>query len=214
MRGLYAIVDVQALGARQLDVERFAEALLETPIAAMQLRDKRLDSRDTLRLLASLAKRCRQAGVPLFGNDRADLAALAGCDGVHVGQRDLPAATARRVLQAVSGGGKVGVSVHNHAELASSVGEQPDYLAFGPVFGTASKKRPDPTIGLDGLAALVGAAPKLPFVAIGGIDRSNASAVAQHCACGAVIAALLPKHDDYREVAERAAELHQLLSGS
>src|SRR3954468_1471063 len=92
MRGLYAIVDIEALERRGagLDPVRFAEAVLSVHPAAMQLRDKRGGARRTLSLLRAIAPLAGRAGVPLFANDRPDLALLAGGDGVHVGQDDVP----------------------------------------------------------------------------------------------------------------------------
>lgn len=215
MRGLYAIVDTEALASRGLEPLTFAKAILETRVAAIQLRDKGSDSRRTLRLLEQLAPMCRSRHVPLFANDRADLAALAGCDGVHLGQEDLPASAARNVMEKLRPGATVGVSVHNPEELRRSLNEAPDYLAFGPVFATRTKSLVHPPLGLDGLAQLQAMAPQLPQVAIGGIHTDNASALAKLCPCGAVIGQLLPHSGGgYREVATRAATLHRQLAGA
>lgn len=214
MRGLYAIVDVASLGRARLEPLPFAEAVLSARPAALQLRDKacRRGGRATLELLRALAPMCRARGVPLFANDRADLAMLAGCDGVHVGQHDLAGSLAREVL-ARGSGGLVGISAHTPDEVETALAERPDYVALGPVFGTTSKQDPDPTIGLDGLARLAERvrAAGLWTVAIGGLDLTRAAAVAQASPCGAVIGALLEA--DYAAVAERARRLHALLSG-
>src|SRR5579883_2868346 len=90
MRGLYAIADLAALAARRIDPLAFADAVLAARPAALQLRAKEAPPRDTLALLRALAPRCHGAGVPLVANDRPDLAVLAGCDAVHVGQDDMP----------------------------------------------------------------------------------------------------------------------------
>lgn len=219
MRGLYAIIDVASLAHLQLDVLPFAEAVLQAQPAALQLRDKRHNARATLALLQQLAPLCRRYGVPLFANDRADLAALAGCDGVHVGQDDLPPVHARAVANAFGRRALVGLSIHNLAQLEEAEDIPLDYLAFGPVFDTQSKARPDPTLGLDGLAALVAAASprQLPWLAIGGITPENAAAVAEHNPCGAVIGALLPPDADADDwaaaVTAQARLLHRLLGG-
>src|SRR5690242_12793632 len=95
MRGLYAIVDTQSLNARGVDPVAFAEAVLDAKPAALQLRDKEGTAQRTLSLLRSIGSLARRAGVPFYGNDRPDLALLAGCDGVHVGQDDVPVEAAR-----------------------------------------------------------------------------------------------------------------------
>lgn len=222
MRGLYAIVDIATLERRGLDPLRFARAVLQARPAALQLRDKRRDARRTLRLLRDLRAPTRQAGALLIANDRADLATLADCDGVHVGRQDLPADAARQVMRdGGCGRAVVGASVHNANELEEALQEHPDYLAFGPVFGTTSKADPDPRLGPEGLDALVAAAraraPSLPCVAIGGITLDRAAMVAPACPCAAVIADLLPTTEDatdrYDEIARRAAALHRALGG-
>jgi thiamine-phosphate pyrophosphorylase len=222
MHGLYAIVDVVSLQRLGLDPQRYGEALVAAKPAAIQVRDKRQRAGETLALLRALAPTCRAAGVPLFANDRPDLAALAGCDGVHLGQHDLPAADAREVMAALHepharlpGGDRalVGLSVHDEEELTVALAADPDYIALGPVFDTGSKLAPEPTIGLEGLAALASRARQhgdRPLVAIGGLDVANAESVARHVACGAVIGALLVGADPpYGAVTARAEELHR-----
>jgi thiamine-phosphate pyrophosphorylase len=223
MRGLYAIIDVASLDRAGLDPLRFAEACLSARPAALQLRDKSSTrgGGPMLRLLRSLAPMCRARAVPLFANDRCDLAAVAGCDGVHVGQTDLPVPVARAVATRVgpgsAGPGLVGISAHNAVELDRAIAARPDYIGLGPVFATSSKLRPDPTIGTAGLAEMaerVRRAGMFP-VAIGGIHTGNAIDVARASACGAVIAGLFPppgQADPYAFVAGRAAELHRMLA--
>jgi thiamine-phosphate pyrophosphorylase len=213
MRGLYAIVDVQTLARSALDPLRFAEAVLSARPAALQLRDKRGGARDTLALLRAIRPLATRAGVPLFANDRADLAALAGCDGLHVGQDDVPPRAARALLPP---GARIGMSAHNARELAIALDEDIDYVALGPVFGTSSKANPDPRLGLGGLAALAASAARRPRVAIGGIDLERAAAVAGSCEAAAVIAALVDAAagDPYAEAARRAALLHRALGGA
>ncbi|MBM4374286.1 MAG: thiamine phosphate synthase [Deltaproteobacteria bacterium] len=222
MLGLYAIVDVTSVLAADLEVLPFAEAVLAARPVALQLRDKssRRGGRRMLELLRQLAPMCRSRGVPLLANDRVDLALLAGADGVHVGQDDLPGGLARDVL-ARGRGGLVGVSAHNEAEVERALAERPDYVGLGPVFGTTTKENPDPTLGLAGLERLVAMvrAAGLPPVAIGGIRVENAGDVAARCPSGAVIAGLcdvergLPQDERYARVTARAQELHARLSG-
>lgn len=215
MRGLYAIVDVTALKSAGLSPLPFAEAVLSAGPAALQLRDKssQRGGGAMLALLRALVPMCRQRGVPLFANDRADLARLAGCDGVHLGQQDLPGDLAREFL-AGGRGGQVGISVHCEADLERALAERPDYIALGPVFDTSSKKNPEPTLGLDGLAHLARLvhAAGLPSVAIGGIDLGRAPSVAERSPCSAVIGALVMT-EGYASIAARARELHALLCG-
>ena len=213
MRGLYAIVDTQSLARRGIELLPFARAVLAARPALLQLRAKELGARETLAILRALRGECREAGVPLFANDRPDLAALAECDGVHVGQGDLDVADVRTF----AAGLRVGVSSHDDRELERALAARPDYVAFGPVFGTVSKQNPDPMVGLDGLARAAARArgAGVPLVAIGGIDRERAAQVARHAELGAVIAELLPRDGEGLEaVSERARALHHALVGS
>jgi Thiamine monophosphate synthase len=89
MRGLYAIVDVTTLSRKRLPIFEVACAVAAARPAALQLRAKDLAPREVLQLLRAIHPVCREWGVPLFANDRPDLAMLAGCEGVHVGQDEL-----------------------------------------------------------------------------------------------------------------------------
>src|SRR5580692_9277912 len=108
MRGLYAIVDAGALDVRGLDPLAFAEAVLSVSPAALQLRAKNVSARETLALLRALAPMCHRSGVLLVANDRPDLALMAGCDLVHVGQDDMPIERVRRIAPGLG----VGISTH------------------------------------------------------------------------------------------------------
>jgi thiamine-phosphate pyrophosphorylase len=213
MRGLYAIVDVGSLQARGLAVEPFARAVLAARPAALQLRDKTSAPAHTLAHLQTLAPHCRDAGVMLFANDRPDLALLAGAGGVHLGQDDVPPRVARSLGAEVDRSLVVGMSAHDEAEVDRALGCEPDYIALGPVFGTGSKARPAPTLGLEGLSALAlrvrRARATLPIVAIGGIGGAALPLLRDHCDAVALIAALLPESavDPYREVTERTHAL-------
>lgn len=212
LRGLYPIVDVDSLLGRAVELDAFARALFVVRPPLVQLRAKHASARETLELLRRLREPTRAAGILLFANDRPDLARLGECDGVHVGQEDLDVEDVRRVAPGL----RVGVSTHNPSELARALERRPDYVAFGPVFATASKARPDPTVGLDGLADAAERARKAGVVlcAIGGIDLERAPRVAEHAALAAVIGALLPgPAETLEQVTERARALHVALGG-
>ena len=213
MRGLYPIVDVdnlRELGTPPRAVIAFAERVLSARPALLQLRAKHLGARDTLELLRALRQRCSDAGVRLIANDRPDLAVLAQCDGVHVGQEDLPLPLVRKLAPGLL----VGVSTHNLEQLVAALAERPDYVAFGPVFATVSKERPDPSVGLALLARAHEAAQRagIPLVAIGGITIERAPQVAEHAELAAVIAALLPNRASLEGVSEAAEALQTALS--
>jgi thiamine-phosphate pyrophosphorylase len=196
--GLYAILDVDAWRARHVELategtlESIADALLAARPVALQLRAKHEHARDTLALAARLQPRAHRAGVPFVVNDRLDFALLSDADLLHVGQDDLPLTAIRAVAPALP----VGVSTHDLPQLRAALASpaRPHYLAFGPVFGTTSKHRPDPTTGLEAFlaAAAEARAADLVCVAIGGIDRARAARIAAHTPfVGAVISALV-----------------------
>ncbi|MCC6553330.1 MAG: thiamine phosphate synthase [Polyangiaceae bacterium] len=223
MRGLYAIIDTDALSGRGIEPVAFAEAILGARPAAIQLRDKRGGAGRTLALLRAIGPLARRAGVPLFANDRPDLAVLAGCEGVHVGQEDLPVPAVRELCARTKAALRVGVSTHSRGQIDDAVTQAIDYVAIGPIFPTSSKERPDAVVGLEALgalAAVVGRArPGLPVVAIGGISIETAAAVGARCDCAAVIGALLPREgargaEALEEAAERARALHAAIVGA
>jgi len=215
VRGLYPIVDLDSLESihdRPQRVLDFAERVLTARPPLLQLRAKHSGARETLELLRALRPLCTRAGTRLIANDRPDLALLAECDGVHLGQDDLPLGLARRIAPGLL----VGVSTHTPAQLAAALAEKPDYVAYGPVFGTASKERPDPVVGVAGLARAYAAArvAGIPLVAIGGINLARAAQISGDCDLAACIAALLPNPATLDGVSEAACALHATLGGS
>jgi thiamine-phosphate pyrophosphorylase len=165
----------------------------------VQVRTKGGPDAERVRLAREACAAARAVGMPLIVNDRPDVALIVGAAGVHVGQRDLPPAAARRILGPAA---IVGISTHDVRQATTASGEPVDYVAIGPVFPTRTKDRPDPAVGLDGLRAVRGRVVG-PLVAIGGITRENAAAVVGAGADGiAVIGALLGETD--LEAAARA----------
>jgi thiamine-phosphate diphosphorylase len=121
-------------------------------------------------------------------NDRADIAAAIGADGLHIGQSDLPLEAARRVLGSAA---FIGVSAGTVAEAREAAAAGADYIGAGPVFPTASKPDAGDATGIAVLRAICAAVP-IPVVAIGGITPLNAPQVLQAGAVGvAVISAIL-----------------------
>ena len=156
-----------------LDPEAFAAdlaaALDAADVAAVQLRLKDAADDALRRAIAVLAPLAQSRGVAFILNDRPDLAAASGCDGAHVGQTDLGAREARRILGPDR---TLGVTCHASRDLALRAGEDgADYVAFGAFFPTATKEAParaDPDI-LAWWSELM----EIPSVAIGGITAAN-----------------------------------------
>ena len=187
---LYAIIDpAQAGGRSSLEV---AEALLAAGVRLIQYRDKQASSRELYASAQQVAECVRPAGGIFIVNDRADIARAVDADGVHVGQDDLPVESARALL----GPGKlVGYSTHVLEQVREADASSADYIAFGPIFPTASKANPDRVVGLSGLREARKATRK-PLVAIGGITLETARAVIEAGADSvAVISALVGASD-------------------
>jgi len=172
---LYAIADADVCAAAGLEVDAVARAFADAGVSHVQLRAKSADGRTFLALADRVAVALRGTSATLIVNDRVDVAAAVGA-GVHLGQHDLPAGEARRLLGPAA---LIGRSTHSPGELASALAEPVSYVAFGPVFVTGTKANPDPVVGLDGLAraAATARAASRPLVAIGGITLETAPAV-------------------------------------
>jgi thiamine-phosphate pyrophosphorylase len=167
---LYAIIDPTLLTISELDL---AEALAGSGVELIQYRNKTPSSRQFFEISRQLASALGPRGVRLIVNDRPDIALLAGAGGVHVGQDDLGVEDAR----AICGTDRwVGVSTHTLEQLAAADRTSADYIAFGPIFPTATKKNPDPVVGTD-LLRQARRMTKKPLVAIGGITLERAAEV-------------------------------------
>jgi thiamine-phosphate pyrophosphorylase len=189
-RGLYALADADAAELSGLDFVDCAKAMLNAGVAILQLRAKGRSSGYLLESGQAVAHYRMGSDTFLIQNDRADIADLISADGVHVGQDDLSVQHLRRVYPELL----CGVSTHNMAQLEREFESTPDYVAFGPVFATHSKKNAEPPLGLAGLKEAADRARRrhLPLVAIGGVDDSSLDAVAAAADFVAVISMLYP----------------------
>lgn len=164
---LYPIID---LGVLQRPLEAVLTNLAAAGVQWVQLRGKDLSSGDLFQECRRLVALARPLGLKVIVNDRADLAWLSGADGVHLGQEDLPAAEARKILgeKAI-----VGFSTHGLEQARRARDSPVDYLAIGPVFPTRTKENPDPVVERQELQSIREQVAK-PLVAIGGITLENA----------------------------------------
>lgn len=187
---LYALADGEVLRVRGLALRDFAQELRAAGVELVQWRAKALAPQEVLAGAEVLKEVFAGSGCRLIMNDRADLAVLAGFDGVHVGQGDLRVEDARRVLgvgfeneHRGHGGGTeetqrrwVGVSTHTEEQVREADGTDADYVAVGPVFATGTKADAEPVIGLEGVRRARALTEKR-LVAIGGITPGNAAGV-------------------------------------
>jgi len=203
---LYPILDCDTLQARGCPVLEAAQALLDSGAGILQFRHKAFWSRGVLEQAERVRDLCRNRRVLFIVNDRADYAKMLGA-GVHLGQDDLPPQAARKLLgnEAI-----IGYSTHNLDQLQAAASEPVDYVALGPMFGTSSKRNPDPVVGVGKLQAWRATAPQT-LVAIGGITRANAQEVWDAGAeTVAVIGDLYPAVCDPDSIRERMNEWSRL----
>jgi thiamine-phosphate pyrophosphorylase len=148
------------------------DAVLAGGCRVVQLREKIMPLSDLYPVALALRRRCREAGCLFIVNDRVDLALAVEADGVHVGQDDLPAREARRLLRA---GMILGVSTHDEGQARRAMADGADYVAVGSMFPTGSKAG-FRLVGPDLLRRVRPEIP-VPLVAIGGITLDNAAEV-------------------------------------
>jgi thiamine-phosphate pyrophosphorylase len=170
------------------DPVELAEAVCAGGAAVVQLRAKLATDRVALAWAEAIRAITRRAGALLCVNDRIDLALACGADAVHLGQEDVPPARVPREWRARIA---VGRSTHTPEQIARACEEAADYVAFGPVFESHSKRQEWGERGLAALADAVARAAPRPVVAIGGIDASRLREIRAAGAAGfAVISAV------------------------
>jgi thiamine-phosphate pyrophosphorylase len=171
---LYAILDSSLISSdAPASWIALAASLSKSGCRLMQIRAKQLDPAKQLEIATQLARSLDLTRVRLIVNDRADIALLAGAGGVHVGQQDLEVERSRAICGHAMW---VGVSTHTIEQVRVADKTSADYIAFGPIFATTTKLRPDALVGLEGLRA-ARAATRKPIVAIGGITLDRARSV-------------------------------------
>ncbi|KAI9091168.1 thiamine-phosphate pyrophosphorylase [Phlyctochytrium arcticum] len=180
---LYLVTDSGLLPEGRDLVDTVAEAIAGG-VTLVQLREKKLGTRSFLALAQRLLKVCRAAGVPLLINDRIDIALAVDADGVHIGQDDMPLATARKLL----GQDKIiGITVETAEQAKTAIANGADYLGSAAIFPTGTKQHPAgfKPLGVDGVRSLMESVQEhnLPMCTIGGIGFSNVEEILE----GAVV---------------------------
>ncbi len=198
---LYVITDAKlSRGRSHLEVIRAAIAGGATVV---QYREKERTTRQMVEEARALRDLARRAGIPFIVNDRVDIALAVDADGVHVGQDDMPAPLARKLM----GPGKiVGVSVDNLEQALRAEQDGADYVGAGPIFATPTKPDAAPPIGLEGLAEICRRV-SIPVVAIGGINAENAAAVIEAGADGVAVVSAVVAAEDVEAASRRLREV-------
>ena len=183
---IYPITDTSISGLSHVDQ---VEQLIAGGAEIIQLREKLASPGEFCISAKSAIEIAHQHGVRIIINDRVDIALALKSDGVHLGQDDLSPAEARVILGSEA---IIGFSTHTIDQVIEAIMLPIDYIAFGPVFITRTKKNPDPTVGIETLRAVRNVIGDLPLVAIGGIDANNVNAVIDSGAdSAALISAIL-----------------------
>jgi thiamine-phosphate pyrophosphorylase len=148
--------------------------LIETAVAAkidlIQVREKDLTTKVLYELVASAAEITRGSATKLLVNERADVAASAGADGVHLTTQSLPASVVRKCF---GDDFLIGGSTHSLAEARGAREARADFVVFGPVFPTPSKEKYGPPVGVEQLKHLCAELNGFPVLALGGVGEDN-----------------------------------------
>ncbi|KAJ4964515.1 hypothetical protein NE237_024454 [Protea cynaroides] len=203
---LYAVTDSRMNKKWGRSISDAVKAAIDGGATIIQLREKEAETRD----FVDAAKACKEIahsyGVPLLINDRVDVALAIDADGVHVGQSDMPAHVARRLL----GPEKIiGVSCKTPEQAEQAWSDGADYIGCGGAYTTKTKEN-NPTVGLDGLKTVC-LASKLPVVAIGGIGLGNACSVMEIGVSNLKGVAVVSALFDRECIASETRKLHSLL---
>jgi thiamine-phosphate pyrophosphorylase len=149
-----------------VDSARWVARLLPLGVQLVQLRIKDRSAADLRGEIREAKALCARAGAQLIVNDYWLLAMAEGCDFVHLGQGDLETADVPALRKA---GVRIGISTHDHVELARALALEPDYLALGPIYPTMLKVMPWSPQGLERITEWKRRAGDIPLVAIGGL---------------------------------------------
>ena len=215
---LFLITDrTQTLGRPLLDV---VKAALEGGVGLIQLREKDLSGKELFDLARDMRKLTTVYGAKLLINDRVDIAIVAGADGVHLGQKSIPAADARRALSMTGtvpilrhdeslsvnrDSPLIGVSTHSLEEALQAQSDGADFITFGPVYLTPSKAVYGEPVGIDKLRK-VAKAVSIPIYALGGIKRDNIGEVLRAGAYGVAMISAITAAADVKDATKSMIE--------
>ncbi|MEI6847451.1 MAG: thiamine phosphate synthase [Chlorobiaceae bacterium] len=169
-----------------------AEDALRGGASMIQLRHKTASGSKLFFWAVEICKRCKPYNALCIINDRVDIALASGADGVHLGQQDLPAHAARKLLGESQ---IIGVSVSSSEEALKAVKDGANYIGFGHIYRTISKQKRSAPVGEDALknvASLI----SVPLIAIGGITVKNAPTVISLGASGVAVISSVSKAVD------------------
>lgn len=187
---LCLVADAEA--AKRRDILPFVKEAVKAGATLVQLRGKKLKTQEFLELALKTSEFLKTKNTPLIINDRIDIALSCQAAGIHLGQEDLPLPYARKIV----GQNKlIGVTVNTVKEAEEAEKEGANYLGAGPVYFTPTKKELGPLLGLPGLKA-IREKTKIPILAIGGINPTNAREVITSGVDGVAVMSAIMEADD------------------
>jgi thiamine-phosphate pyrophosphorylase len=201
--GLYGVIDTQILGSKS-PVEA-ARELIQAGVKIIQLRDKTTPKQQLFPIADEMQALCSLHDALFIVNDHLDIALAVQADGLHIGQEDLPAAIARRLLPLNT---LLGVSASKPDEVRSAEKDGADYIGLGSIFSTSSKENID-VVGLERLQQ-IRRITHLPLVAIGGINKDNVKSVFSSGADSACIISAILRTDN---ITLAGREIIQVIEG-
>lgn len=199
---LYLVTDSELMSTDT--IEESVEKAIAGGCTLVQLREKNKSSLDFYSTALKVKKVCAKYRVPLFINDRVDIALAVDAEGAHVGQDDLPAAVARRLL------GRdriIGVSVSCVSEAEQAEADGADYLGVGTMFPT-NTKTDGKYVSLDELKS-IRSCTSLPLVVIGGINQKTIPLFANTGINGLAVVSAIVAAQDISEAAREIMELYR-----
>ena len=174
-------------------------AAVAAGIELIQLREKNLTARVLFELTERAMEIVRDTSTRVLVNDRADIAAGAGADGVHLTTRSLDADVVRKTF---GPNVLIGVSTHSHVEARRARDAGADFVVFGPVFPTRSKKEYGPPLGIGKLSEVAHELATFPVLAIGGVSNDNAGECSRAGASGVAAITLFSEPETLKRNAE------------
>ncbi|AFM02676.1 thiamine-phosphate diphosphorylase [Bernardetia litoralis DSM 6794] len=169
------------------------EASLKGGASIVQLREKKIDTKNFFHRALKVKSLCEKYKVPCIINDRVDIALAVNADGIHLGQKDMPHSIARKLL------GKdkiIGLSVSNTQQAIDANTMDVDYIGISPIFGTTTKTKDlDKPLGIKGLKEIKQNSLK-PIICIGGINKENTTEIIQNGSNGIAVVSAISKAEN------------------
>lgn len=205
--GLYLVTDSGVTSGRNLVA--MVDKAVSGGVTMVQVREKHSETGDFVDLAMKMKEVLAPYHVPLIINDRIDVALAVDADGVHIGQKDMPYALARQILEP---GKIIGLSIETLDELEVANDQDVDYVAASPVFATPTKTDTARPWGLDGLREFCLRSAH-PVVAIGGMNESTVTEVMEAGADGVAVVSAILAADDPQAAARNISRLLQASMG-